>query len=205
MTIGKIWRAVVAFITRNAKPVDPEAAYRAKRAAQRRDQRARAKAKKAALSMSPTPGDMSPTVANTPNKSQEEEKERGTRITVDWRPDDGNLQLARAVVSDEAEAVIASFPDYWLARAGPAALRSDWQAQFRWWIGELAKQQRNKQLPLPLGARPYTITGDRNEIARNETTQARRGPAGGSATQAARRRAEELVERRARGAPRNSD
>jgi hypothetical protein len=75
MKIRDIVNAILVAIGIHAKPVDPEAAFRAKRAAQRRDQRARAKAKKAALSMSPTP-------PKKERKKKEEEKRARAFLTT---------------------------------------------------------------------------------------------------------------------------
>jgi uncharacterized protein YdaU (DUF1376 family) len=83
-----------------------------------------------------------------PDTDTEEEKratlskrERGTRLPGDFVPEPGiasTLGLTRAEFAVE----LPLFRDYWTAKAGPGAIKMDWQATWRNWCRKVVKDRR---------------------------------------------------------------
>jgi hypothetical protein len=139
-----IWRWFKSLFVKTAVQLatdEAEKAYRAKRAAQRKAQR---KAERDRKMMSATVGDMSATVADIPLKEKNIKIEGGP-IADDWEPDKRGRDLAEKQFGERVDAEITNFRDYWLAQSGPRATRTDWQAQFRWWV---RRQSTQPQLQL---------------------------------------------------------
>jgi hypothetical protein len=79
--------------------------------------------------------------------SQKEKQERGevararararpaaTRIPDDWQLSDADREFAGGVLPcQQIDIELAKFRDYWLARAGPAAVKHNWSATWRNW------------------------------------------------------------------------
>lgn len=60
---------------------------------------------------------------------------RGSRLPCDWKPNPELLSWAKAQRADlDMEKTIASFKDYWLAKAGKDGTKLDWDATFRNWV-----------------------------------------------------------------------
>jgi hypothetical protein len=140
------------------QPIDPKAAYRAQDAARKRVERA---AKKTVR----THPDARPDAPSYSPLREELKKERrvGTRIADDFQPDEQGRQLGVKTFGDQLSIEIDSFRDYWLAKTGEKALRTDWQAQWRWWC-----RNKHKQLPLPLDAELFAIDGGRKTSHRTK-------------------------------------
>lgn len=57
---------------------------------------------------------------------------RGTRLPIDWQPDDDDRTYA-GDLGLSWKGILADFSDYWHARAGPGAVKMDWKATWRRW------------------------------------------------------------------------
>ena len=67
---------------------------------------------------------------------------RGTRLSIDWLPSDDDLAFAdRFLERYQIEDEQAKFRDYWLALAGPKAVKLDWPATWRNWIRKAKNDQ----------------------------------------------------------------
>lgn len=65
---------------------------------------------------------------------------RGTRLPQDWLPDDSLKAWASNERPDlDMPSTVESFRDYWSAKAGKDATKTDWDATFRNWV----RNQRN--------------------------------------------------------------
>jgi hypothetical protein len=67
---------------------------------------------------------------------------KGTRLPVDWRPDEVAKQYALSL-GVPLEAETEKFRDYWHARAGPGGLKADWAATWRMWCRNSLKFNGN--------------------------------------------------------------
>jgi hypothetical protein len=150
MTADGFFKTLLAWIRLR---LDPESALRAKRAAQRRAQRA----KKRVADVSPTVADVSPTPQK--KRDQEEKKEKGTPIPVDWEPDEEGWRFAIEELGDKAKATleVVNHRDYWLARGDP---KDDWQAVWRRRVRAL----REPMLPLKARSRQLNVVGESTSI-----------------------------------------
>lgn len=71
---------------------------------------------------------------------------RGSRLPLDWTPNDADLAFCRATRSDlDPETLAASFRDYWTAKAGKDASKLDWSGTWRNWV-------RRERAPTATGA-----------------------------------------------------
>jgi uncharacterized protein YdaU (DUF1376 family) len=61
---------------------------------------------------------------------------RATRLPPGWKPDAVALEFARGrgLSSEQVDEQLASFTDYWTAKAGAGATKADWLATWRNWI-----------------------------------------------------------------------
>ena len=61
---------------------------------------------------------------------------QGTRIAPDWRlsPVDREYAASNGFDASEIECELEKFRDYWLAEAGPKAIKRDWHAAWRTWV-----------------------------------------------------------------------
>lgn len=86
---------------------------------------------------------------------------RGTRIDPRWRIAEGgetwkfaaSAGLDPATIRDQFD----QFRDYWLAKTGAKALKSDWPAAWRWWVRnhlKFQKQEAAKFGRVPAGFNP---------------------------------------------------
>jgi hypothetical protein len=76
---------------------------------------------------------------------------RGSRLSPDWNPDFEDLAFARNFLDPSRIASEAArFRDYWLARAGPQAVKLDWPATWRNWIRRVTEQRQS-----PAGREPF--------------------------------------------------
>lgn len=74
-------------------------------------------------------------VSDDASKGGKTPAKRGTRLPADWHPSDEDLAWARSERHDvDLRAEVATFRDYWLAKAGADAVKLDWSATFRNWI-----------------------------------------------------------------------
>lgn len=76
-----------------------------------------------------------PAYTKTPPLKKEPKKVlsfRGTRLPENWEPDDDGRAYA-AKLGLDCQAILADFRDYWHARAGPGAIKMDWNATWRTW------------------------------------------------------------------------
>ena len=141
--------------------VEAEQAKDASRRAKRAEQKRRERDKVATVARQS--GDNGATVANLVSPSPEKEtsptppkekltltpsttqraQARGSRLPVDWRPNDAGRSLAVSLLGSNASAhaELARFTDHWLAKAGPDAVKRDWDATWRNWIRRAAEQQ----------------------------------------------------------------
>ena len=69
-------------------------------------------------------------------------KLRGTRIAEGWTPRDETLARLRGEGCDP-DASLASFVDYWTARAGAGGVKLDWDATFRVWVRREGKARKS--------------------------------------------------------------
>jgi hypothetical protein len=68
--------------------------------------------------------------------NNKKERERGSRISADWKPsqDDWNFATGKNLQASQIEIEIEKFRNYWMAKAGNAATKLDWPATWRNWI-----------------------------------------------------------------------
>jgi hypothetical protein len=81
--------------------------------------------------------------ASAPDGPDSNSKQKATRIPVDWQPSDELRTWAETERPDlSLQNTIASFVDYWTAKAGKDATKRDWDATFRNWV---RKETSNRQ------------------------------------------------------------
>lgn len=75
---------------------------------------------------------------------------RGTRLPPDWEPDDDLQAWTKAEqpswTPTHADKILASFKDYWTAKAGASGVKLDWDATWRNWV--------RKEVPMPEPRKP---------------------------------------------------
>ena len=73
---------------------------------------------------------------STPKGDKPKSEVRGSRLPEDWRPNDAGRALAVELLGSNqtAHAELAKFADFWRAKAGAQARKSDWDAAWRYWI-----------------------------------------------------------------------
>ena len=97
------------------------------------------------------------------------ETKRGSRLDENWRPSAADCEYARSLGLD-VEATLEEFKDYWLAKAGPGAVKLDWGRTFRRWCRTAVEFSR---LPKRAG-RVVDLAESEAELIRNAARHARR-------------------------------
>ncbi len=69
---------------------------------------------------------------------------KGTRLTIDWQPDEKTIADLRAVLRVDPLAALPAFRDFWTSKPGRRAEKLDWNATFRNWV----RRDREKLPPL---------------------------------------------------------
>lgn len=74
---------------------------------------------------------------------------RGTRLPADWQPGPAELEFAASIglANGKATAEAEKFRDYWHAKAGAAASKTDWLATWRNWCREAVARVGKQQTP----------------------------------------------------------
>ncbi|WP_074380613.1 DUF1376 domain-containing protein [Bartonella doshiae] len=70
---------------------------------------------------------------NFPKKAKRVKTDRGCRLPEDFEPD-YDFAIAEGLPPERVKVEIAKFRDYWNARAGKDARKTDWQATWRNWV-----------------------------------------------------------------------
>ena len=97
--------------------------------------------------VSETPGETPPDTETEHRRketaTQSPKERRGTRLPVGWIPrlDDGSS----AILSPFEKSELAKFIDYWRARAGPGAIKLDWDATWRNWMRTANERRKPEQ------------------------------------------------------------
>lgn len=78
---------------------------------------------------------------------RELEKEKGTRISDDWQPDDEGRRLGVEVFGDKVDIEIRRHRDFWLGIPSPRGLRVDWQAVWRAHVERRREEQFQLAFP----------------------------------------------------------
>lgn len=74
-------------------------------------------------------------VTNNQERAKKEQGARATRLPQDWQPSPDELAWARNARPDvDPAAEAAKFRDYWHAKGGKDATKTDWSATWRNWI-----------------------------------------------------------------------
>jgi hypothetical protein len=77
-----------------------------------------------------------------------DDKKRGQRLPMDWKPDDVLTQWTRKEVPElDLDRELDRFRDYWRAKAGAAGVKSDWIATWRNWIRRIADDRKRGSKP----------------------------------------------------------
>lgn len=111
--------------------------------------------------------------SHKPEVKAEKHTQRASRLPADWTPSDEDVAYCREKRPElEPKQVAENFRDYWQAKAGKDACKTDWAATWRTWV----RNERSPQGPLAR-ASPFHLTnvdrsGD-NAIA--EASRARHG------------------------------
>lgn len=79
--------------------------------------------------------------STTANAVVERPRKRGSRLPADWLPDDDVIQqMSSEHPAVNLKAEHAKFVDYWTAKSGKDATKTDWNATWRNWIRRSAEQ-----------------------------------------------------------------
>ncbi|WP_375628490.1 DUF1376 domain-containing protein [Bartonella sp. TT67HLJMS] len=70
---------------------------------------------------------------NVPKKAKRAQANRGCRLPTDFEPD-YDFAIAEGLPPERVKVEIAKFRDYWNAKAGKDACKTDWQATWRNWV-----------------------------------------------------------------------
>ncbi|WP_330168909.1 DUF1376 domain-containing protein [Bartonella grahamii] len=70
---------------------------------------------------------------NVPKKAKRAQANRGCRLPADFEPD-CDFAIAEGLPPERVKVEIAKFRDFWKARAGKDARKTDWQATWRNWV-----------------------------------------------------------------------
>lgn len=68
----------------------------------------------------------------------------GTRLTDDWMPSVELLDYARDQGVSDVARMMEDFKDYWIAKAGQAARKTDWNRTWKTWARREGDRQREK-------------------------------------------------------------
>lgn len=69
---------------------------------------------------------------------------RGSRLSSDWDPGEPGFAFAaqQGLTNGRVQAELAKFRDYWTAKTGAQATKTDWQATWRNWVRKAAENGR---------------------------------------------------------------
>lgn len=72
---------------------------------------------------------------------------RGTRLKADWRPSNENAAYAasQGFTPAQIERIAEDFRDYWCAKAGAGALKTDWSLTWQSWVRRQDKSSLARQ------------------------------------------------------------
>lgn len=84
--------------------------------------------------------------AKAPSNGEEQKIPRASRLPEGWEPFDENYDLAISwgLIDSEIRTEHAKFTDYWTAKSGKDATKTDWDATWRNWMRKAADDKRNK-------------------------------------------------------------
>lgn len=83
--------------------------------------------------------------ATATRQQQQAAKNRGTRIPDDWTPSpEVHQQMGTENPHVDLDRELAKFRDYWQAKAGKDATKTDWDATFRNWVRRAAENTPSK-------------------------------------------------------------
>ncbi|WP_144755348.1 DUF1376 domain-containing protein [Bartonella saheliensis] len=81
---------------------------------------------------------------NVSKKAKRVKTDRGCRLPADFEPD-YDFAIAEGLPPERIKVEIAKFRDYWNAKAGKDARKTDWQATWRNWVRNSKKYEINQQ------------------------------------------------------------
>ncbi|MET3560834.1 uncharacterized protein YdaU (DUF1376 family) [Bartonella japonica] len=80
---------------------------------------------------------------SVPKKAKRSKANRGCRLPADFEPD-YDFAINEGLPPERVKVEIAKFRDYWKAKSGANATKTDWQATWRNWVRN-SKDHKNKQ------------------------------------------------------------
>ncbi|MET3559777.1 uncharacterized protein YdaU (DUF1376 family) [Bartonella japonica] len=80
---------------------------------------------------------------SVPKKAKRIRTDRGCRLPADFEPD-YDFAITEGLPPERVKVEIAKFRDYWKAKSGANATKTDWQATWRNWVRN-SKDHKNKQ------------------------------------------------------------
>ena len=99
---------------------------------------------------SPSP-EVSPAPLPNPNPSKNPPKggQKGSRLPVDWQPDEVDWQEAtsQGYSRDQAQREFDKFRDHWIGKSGKDAFKLDWRATLRNWLRNSTDWRRSPVVP----------------------------------------------------------
>lgn len=96
--------------------------------------------------MSPPEPTKEPTKEPPPSEDAREDSRpktaRASRLSEDWTPSAGDRDYARNLgfSDDRIDAIAENFRDYWVAKAGEAARKTNWELTWRSWVRREAER-----------------------------------------------------------------
>lgn len=73
-------------------------------------------------------------------------RQRGTRLPEGWQPKQEGVNLAFELgfSMEEGKQEVLKFKDYWCGKAGPNAVKMDWDATWRNWLRRASENRKGK-------------------------------------------------------------
>ena len=104
-----------------------------------------------ALSRDTPSREVSPAPLHNPNPSKNPHKggQKGSRLPVDWQPDEVDWQEAtsQGYSRDQAQREFDKFRDHWIGKSGKDAFKLDWRATLRNWLRNSTDWRRSPVVP----------------------------------------------------------
>lgn len=91
------------------------------------------------------------------NLKKESKKERGCRIPPEWKPSEADREFAfsKGASHERITTETEKFRNYWLAKAGPGAVKLDWSATWKNWILQSLERIPGNPPPAPPNGQEY--------------------------------------------------
>lgn len=113
----------------------------------------------------PSPKENPQTPKETPPTTHKENppkggQKKGSRLPIDFTPD-FDFALNAGLSRSQAQTEFAKFRDYWAAKSGQGAIKTDWQATWRNWVRSAVERMGNQRAgPLPPKPNPALAAAD---------------------------------------------